>query len=88
MTHNKSFGSRLKTINELRKHIYYILDNIFVFFYQSKLRIEPLTGYKIMTRSGYFPGYGSPGIKMCRKSCINPGYGNFPGYGNYPGYGS
>ena len=23
-----------------------------------------------------FPGYGRPGIKMCIKSCRNPGYGN------------
>ena len=31
-THNKSFGSVLKAINEVRKRIYYVLDNIFVFF--------------------------------------------------------
>ena len=30
--------------------IYYILDEIFFFFYRSDLRIEDLTGYKNMTR--------------------------------------
>ena len=45
-----------------------------------------------MTWYGNFPRHGIPGIKMCRKSCRNPGYGNFPGrgnflgFGNYPGY--
>ena len=47
-----------------------------------------------MTRKGYFPGYekklgygnfsghGRSGIKLCRNSCRNPGYGNHPGYGS------
>ena len=33
-TDNKSFGSVLTAINEVRKHIYYKVANIFVFFYQ------------------------------------------------------
>ena len=51
-----------------------------------------------MIRFGYFPGYNfflryrRPGIKTCKNSCRNPGYGNFPGcekipvYENFPGY--
>ena len=50
--------------------------------------IEALTRYKNMTWYGNFPRHGIPGIKMCRKSCRNPGYGNFPGCGNFPGFGS
>ena len=46
---NKSFGLRLTAINEVRKHIYYILDDIFVFFYRSDLCIEALTGHENMT---------------------------------------
>ena len=67
-----------------------MLDDVFVFFCRSVLRIEALTGYENMTRHGNIPGYGRPGIETCR----NPGYGIFPGfrnypeYGNYPGYGS
>ena len=49
-TDNKSFGLGLRAINEVRKCIDYILDDIFVFFYQSDLRIEALTVYKNMTR--------------------------------------
>ena len=33
-THNKSFGSGLTAIIDVRKRINYILDNIFVFVYQ------------------------------------------------------
>ena len=50
VTGNKSFGLVLTAINELRKRIYYILDDIYFFFYQSDLRIEALTGYTHMTR--------------------------------------
>ena len=32
-TNNESFGSGLIDINEVRKHIYYILDEIYIFFY-------------------------------------------------------
>ena len=32
-TNNKSFGFGLKSINEMLKRIYFILDNIFIFFY-------------------------------------------------------
>ena len=46
-TDNKSFGSGLTKMSEVRKRIYYILDDIFIFFYWSDLRIEALTGYKI-----------------------------------------
>ena len=42
-TDNKSFGLGLTDINEVRKHIDYILDYVFVFFCQSDLRIEALT---------------------------------------------
>ena len=45
-TNNKSFGLESTDINEVCKRIDYIIDNIFVFFYQSNLRIEALTGYK------------------------------------------
>ena len=38
------FGSGLVAINEVRKLIYNMPDNIFVFFYQSDLHIEALTG--------------------------------------------
>ena len=34
VTHNKPFGLGLKTINEVRKHIEYIGDDIYIFFYQ------------------------------------------------------
>ena len=37
---------------------------------------------------GKFPGYERPGIKTCKNSCKNPGYGNFQGYGDYPGCGN
>ena len=47
---NNSFGLGLAAINEVRKHMVHILDNLFVFFYQSDLRIEALTGYKNRTR--------------------------------------
>ena len=33
-THNKSFGLGLTDINEMLKRIYYILDNIYILFYQ------------------------------------------------------
>ena len=33
-THDKSFGLILTDINEVRNHIYYILDYIFVFLYR------------------------------------------------------
>ena len=46
---NKSFGSGLTAINEVRKRIYYMLDDIFVLLCQSGLCIEALTGHKIMT---------------------------------------
>ena len=49
VTDNKSFGSGLTSIDKVRKCIYYILDDIFVFFYQSDLRIEALKGDKNMT---------------------------------------
>ena len=39
-----TFGLGLAAINEVRKRIYNIPDDIFVFFYQSDLRIEALTG--------------------------------------------
>ena len=66
----------LTAINEVHNHIYYILDDIFVFFYWPEFRIEAFTGYENITRQGYFTGY--------RKF---PGYGKFPIYGNFPGYG-
>ena len=55
------------------KHIYYILDHIFVLFCQclSDFHIEALVGQK------QIPGYGD-----------FPGYSNYPGYGKYPRYGS
>ena len=49
-THNKSFGSGLAAINEVRSRTYYKVDDKFVFFLQSDLRIESLTGYGNMTR--------------------------------------
>ena len=87
-TSNNSFGLGLTAINEMQKRKDYILDNIFGLFYQSELRIEYLMGYKNMRWWGYFPGYGSPGIKTWWNSCRNPGYWNYYGYGNYLGYGS
>ena len=93
-TDTRSFCLGLTAINEVRKCINYIIDDIYISFYWSDLRIEDLTGYGNMTRWGKFPGYGRPGIKTYRNSCRNleyenfPGYGTFPGYGNYPGYGS
>ena len=48
-TNNKSFGSGLKGINEVRKRIDYIVADIFVFFQRPDLRIEALTGYENMT---------------------------------------
>ena len=77
----------IRAINELCKQIDYIIDKIFVFFCQSELCIEALTGYKNMTWCGIFPGYGELGIQICRNSywgsCRNPGYGNYPGCGDY-----
>ena len=32
-TNNKSFGLGFTAMNEVRNNIYYIFDNIFVFFY-------------------------------------------------------
>ena len=67
----------------MRERIYYILHNIFVFFYLSDLCIEALTENKNMTRYiylpeyGKFPGYGRPGIKTCKNLCRNPGYVSF-----------
>ena len=49
-TYNKSFGLGSTALNEVCKHIGYILDYISFFFYQSDLRIEALTGHKNMTR--------------------------------------
>ena len=43
-TNNKSFGSRLTANNEVHKLIDYILEDIFVLFYQSHLCIEASTG--------------------------------------------
>ena len=43
-TDNKSIGLRLTANDEVRKSIYYILDDIFVSFYDLDLRIEDLTG--------------------------------------------
>ena len=42
-TNINSFDSGLTAIKEVRKCIYYIIDDIIVFFYQSDLRIEDLT---------------------------------------------
>ena len=49
VTNNKSFGSGLTGINEVRKRIDYILDNIFFFLQISYLRIEDFKGYENMT---------------------------------------
>ena len=49
-THNKSFDSGLTPINEVRKRIDYIHNDIFVFFCRQNGRIEALTGYKNITR--------------------------------------
>ena len=49
MTNNKPFDLGLTAINKVRKHIYYIPGNIFVFFYRLDLRFEALTGYKNKT---------------------------------------
>ena len=49
-TNNKSFGSGLKSINGVCKRIDYIIDNIYIFFYQSDLRIEALAGYENVTQ--------------------------------------
>ena len=49
VTNNKTFGSGLTAITEVRKPIDCILDNIFVSFYLSDLCIEYLTGYGNMT---------------------------------------
>ena len=70
-THNDSFGLWLTAINEVHRRVYYIIDDIFVFFYRSlsDLCIESLTGYENMTQLVNYPGYGS-----------YPGYGKFPGY--------
>ena len=90
---NKSIGLELRAINEVRKRIYYILDDIFLILYQSDLRIDALAGHENITRYRYlpdcriFPGHGRPGIKTWRNSCRNPGYGNFPGYNFFSGYG-
>ena len=43
-TNNKSFGLGLIDMNEVCKRIDYILDDIYILFYQSDLRIEALTG--------------------------------------------
>ena len=50
-THNKSFGLVSTAINEVRKRIYSIPDDIFGFFYQylSDFYIEALTRYKKLT---------------------------------------
>ena len=48
-TDNKSFGLVLTDINEVRNHIDFILDDIFVVLYQSDLCIEASTEYKNMT---------------------------------------
>ena len=48
-TNNKSFGSGLKGIIEVRKRIDYIVADIFVLFRRPDLRIEALTGYENMT---------------------------------------
>ena len=45
-TNNNSFGLGLTAVNEVRKCIEYIIDDIFVFFYQTYLRIEDLTVYE------------------------------------------
>ena len=36
-THHKPFYSQLTAVNEVREHIFFILDNIFVFIYQGLL---------------------------------------------------
>ena len=33
-THNNSFGSVLTAIHEVNRRLYYIMDDIFVYFYQ------------------------------------------------------
>ena len=53
-TDKKSFGLVLTAINEVRKRIYYILDNKFVFFYQPDFHIGALIGYKNITCQGFF----------------------------------
>ena len=75
MTHNKSFVSSLTVINNVRKRIEYMLEDIFVSFFWSDLHIESLIGYKNITwyinftgdgnflEYGHFLGYGRPGIK-------------------------
>ena len=48
-THDRSFSLGLTTVKEVRKHMDYIIDDIFILFYRSDLRIEALTGYINMT---------------------------------------
>ena len=89
-TNNKSFGLGLKYINEVHKCIYYILGD-FVSSTDQIWVLNILQGMKICNDnvikfSGIwnFPGYGRPGIKTYRYSCIYPGCENYPGYGNLP----
>ena len=49
-TNNNSFGSVLTATNDVGKCIYYIIDGIYFFFYQSYLIIEALTVYKNITQ--------------------------------------
>ena len=81
-TNKKSFSFGLTDINELCKFIDCILDDIFVFFYQSDLRIEAFDRVWKYDMLRIFPGYG----KYLGYGKY-PGYGNFLLYGNFPGYG-
>ena len=47
-TDNKLFGSGLTGIDEVCKHIDYIIDDILVLFYKYDLRIESFIRYKNM----------------------------------------
>ena len=49
-TGNNSFGWGLTSINKVCKKIDYIIEGIFVFFYQSDLSIEDLIRYENMTQ--------------------------------------
>ena len=44
-TKNKALGLGINAINDVRKRIDCIIDDKYIFFYQSDLCIEALTGY-------------------------------------------
>ena len=81
----KTLSCKLKGMTVSEKRIVCTLNNLDVitsaytyYFFEKICRLA----YWGFERIRNFPGYGRPGIKLCRNTCRNTGYRKFPGFGS------